>query len=94
MLASREILREYTDSADLEISDALDRVREAGKVYIYPNELGWELSGHYRRPGERMWHDYLMALDGDLSLLRLSVKDDDPALNDLAAVDTKFSTSQ
>ena len=51
---ARLVLERYvgTESA-LEISDPLNRVREAGKVYIYPAPYGWEVSGQYRRDGKR-----------------------------------------
>ena len=75
VLASRDILRAYVTDEDLEISDALDRHREAGKVYIFPTSDGWELSGHYRRSGDNRWHDFLMLLDGNVMLVSLSVKD-------------------
>ncbi len=89
---SRLILEDYVDGrSDLEISDALNRVREAGKVYIYPADGGWELSGQYRRIGEKRWHPYLMSLDGASSLVSLSVEDEDPALAARAVGDPKFS---
>ena len=90
--ASRSILLSYIDSDDLAVSDALDRVREAGKVYVFPTEQGWELSGHYQRVGERIWHDFLMHLDKDLRLERLVVNDDDTRLQALAESDPLFST--
>jgi hypothetical protein len=94
VLAGRDILKEYVTDENLEISDALDRVRTAGKVYIFPTSDGWELSGHYRRRGEKLWHDYLMSLDADVLLVSLSVNDSDPELQTLAAADPKFSTSR
>lgn len=91
VLASREILHAYVaDGSQLEISDALDRVREAGKVYIFPTETGWELSGQYRRDGERGWHAYLMLLDDDATLLKLSVRDNAPAVVERAADDPRL----
>jgi len=90
--ASRAILLSYIDSEDLAVSDALDRVRAAGKVYVFPTERGWELSGHYQRAGEKIWHDFLMQLDKDLRLERLSVNDDDARLRALAKSDPLFST--
>jgi len=92
VVASRDILRAYIGE-DIETSDALERVRAAGKVYLFPTETGWELSGHYRRDGEQEWHAYLMALDGNVRLVRLSVQDGDPELAELAVTDPKLSTS-
>jgi len=94
VLAARAILKQYITDENLEVSDALDRVRSAGKVYIFPTGDGWELSGHYRRPGERTWHDYLMSLDGDAKLVSLSVNDSDPGLLELAQSDPRFTRSQ
>ena len=46
VLESRQILRSYfPDTPVLHISDPLDRVRDAGKVYIFPTANGWEVSG-------------------------------------------------
>lgn len=92
VLESRRILTAYIDSGDdLEISDPLSRVREAGKVYIYPVAGGWEISGQYRRTGESGWHEYLMSLDQNAGLLSLMVDDADPGLKERAASDPKLS---
>jgi hypothetical protein len=89
---SRLILESYVGrSGPIEISDPLNRVREAGKVYIYPAGDGWELSGQYRRVGERRWHAFLMSLDGEARLESLSVDDPDPELAAIAADDSRFS---
>lgn len=94
VLESRRILQSYLGHAgNIEISDPLNRVREAGKVYIYPVEAGWELSGQYRRTGEARWHAYLMSLDTSAALLSLSVEDPDPDLAERAAADPKFAVS-
>jgi hypothetical protein len=91
VLESREILRAYVaGGGQIEISDALDRVREAGKVYIFPRESGWELSGQYRRNGERGWHAYLMLLDENMMLENLAVRDDAPELLERAAEDPRL----
>ena len=103
VLAARVILREFVAvQAEIEIIDPLAQSRVIGKVYIYPAESGWELSGFYRRFGSRSgarvgaergdrWHPYLMSLDADLALLSLSVKDTDSQLNVAAASDPRFS---
>ena len=89
---SRIILDEWVaDGTVIEISDPLNRVREAGKVYIYPTAEGWEISGQYRRTGERRWHAYLMTLDGDARLVSLAVEDNRPALLERAASDARFT---
>lgn len=94
VFASRDILRSYVTDEGLQISDAVDRVREAGKVYLYPTENGWELSGHYRRQDEKSWHAYLMSLDDKVSLTSLSVQDTDAELTNRADSDPKFTTSE
>ncbi|MGI9205144.1 MAG: hypothetical protein ACR2Q3_14100 [Woeseiaceae bacterium] len=93
VLEAREILRGYIGATDLALSDPLKRVRAAGKVYIYPTDGGWELSGHYRRADEKAWHDFLMMLDANAGLLSLRVNDDDPRLVRLATSDPRFSIS-
>jgi len=94
VFASRDILRTYVSAESLEISDALDRDTDAGKVYLYPTDDGWELSGHYRRRGEKNWHAYLMSLDANASLVSLSVQDTDQRMIELANSDAKFDASE
>lgn len=94
VLESRAILRSYVSPGKpIQISDPLDRVREAGKVYIYPTQAGWELSGQYQRDGEQGWHPYLMQLDSESRLVSLSVRDDDPATAERAGADTRFTVT-
>ncbi len=93
VLASREILLSYIRGTDVEVSDALQRNKDAGKVYIYPTSDGWELSGHYRRSSEKAWHDFLISLQVDSTLKQLSVNDDDAGLVALAETDPRFSAS-
>ena len=94
VLESREVLRAYVSSGEaIHISDPLNRVREAGKVYIYPTPAGWELSGQYRRDGERRWHPYLMNLDAESRLVSLAVSDNDPATLARAGDDSRFTVT-
>ena len=91
---SRVILEAWVaEGRTIEISDPLNRVREAGKVYLFPTDDGWELSGQYRPAGDRIWHPYLMRLDADARLVSLSVEDDNPKLAEKAAADARFSIS-
>ena len=91
---SRLVLLSYVaDNEAVEISDALERVRAAGKVYMYPVDDGWELSGQYKRHNDTGWHAFLMRLDKDSRLNSLSVEDNDPDLASKAAMDPKFSVS-
>ncbi|MDG2375756.1 MAG: hypothetical protein P8M18_05335 [Woeseiaceae bacterium] len=92
---SRLILESVvSNGASLELSDPLNRVREAGKVYIYPLDDGWEVSGHYRRTGEKRWRPYLMVLNGESSLVSMSVQDDDPAVALKAMNDAKLTITE
>ena len=93
--AGRAILDDYVSKGtDLELSDPLNRVREAGKVYIYPLADGWEISGQYRRPGDTRWRPFLMHLDTDAQLVTLAVDDPDPDLAARAAADERFTTTR
>lgn len=81
VLLARAAVREtIAANVDLEIVDPLATNRVAGKVYIYPAAGGWDVSGHYRRTGEEIWHPWLMRLDEDGVMQRLSVRDSDPEL--------------
>jgi hypothetical protein len=89
---SRRILETWVAEGNtIEISDPLNRVRSAGKVYIYPVADGWELSGQYRLSGENRWHPYLMTLDADARLVSLSVEDSRPSLREKAGNDPRFT---
>jgi len=96
VLASRDILRSFVAVAEeIEIVDALAPSRVIGKVYIYPADGGWQLSGYYHRKNARRsadrWHPYLMSLNEKLELLTLSVKDSDAQLKSAALTDPRFS---
>jgi hypothetical protein len=94
VLEARQHLLGYVgDGKEVEISDALARVRAAGKVYVYPVADGWELSGHYKRADDRLWHAFLMRLDSGSRLVALAVDDDDRDLAKRASGDAKFSVS-
>jgi hypothetical protein len=95
VLAGREILQSFVAvGAEIEIVDPLAPSRVIGKVYIYPAQGGWQLSGYYRRKGRNSgdkWHPYLMSLDEGLALLQLSVKDKDEQLKASATSDPRFT---
>jgi hypothetical protein len=92
VLAAREILQSYVAPAEeLQLVDPLQRNRKVGKVYVYPAETGWEVSGHYRRDVSDAWHPYLMSLDETVGLTSLAVKDGNERLLGLSAQDPKFS---
>lgn len=90
--AARSILRTYVQNGEeLQIVDPLAPDRKVGKVYVYPAEAGWEVSGHYRRHDADQWHPYLMKLDPMTSLIELSVKDDDERVQQKALNDPKLT---
>ena len=92
VFSAREILQSYVAPGEhLEIVDPLSPDRKVGKVYIYPIDGGWELSGHYRRGEDDRWHPYLMSLDGGAGLESLAVRDADDRLIGMSSQDPKFS---
>jgi hypothetical protein len=95
VLGARQILQHYVaPRGPLEIVDPLARNREAGKVYVYPDDGGWEVSGHYRRSARDPWHAFLMSLDQNIKLRSLSVNDANRGLAELASGDNRFSAVQ
>ena len=79
-MSAREILRSNIPSeTEIEIADPLAPNRIAGKVYIYPSDIGWDVSGHYRRTASDRWHPFLMSLNEQVELISLSVRDGDEA---------------
>jgi len=95
VISAREILKFYVAAdREIEIVDPLARNRVAGKVYIYPTENGWEVSGYYRHNDSDRWHPFLMSLSDSVELVSLSVRDADEKLGTAADDDPKFSVSQ
>lgn len=92
VMTSREILTSYVlPGGELQLVDPLAPDRKVGKVYIWPNERGWEVSGHYRRNDSDRWHPYLMQLSEQSELVSLAVKDDNERLLGLSAQDERLS---
>ena len=92
VVESRQLLASYVSpGSELQLVDPLSPDRKVGKVYIWPNDKGWEVSGHYRRNDRDPWHPYLMQLDRSSSLLSLAVKDGNDRLIGMSATDEKFS---
>ena len=92
VMSARELLRSYVAPGGyLEIVDAVSPNRKVGKVYVYPDEGGWEVSGHYRRAEDDPWHPYLMSLSGEAGLESLAVRDANDRLLGLSGQDSKFS---
>ena len=92
VMVARDILQSYVSPGNaIEIVDALSPASKVGKVYIYPTDDGWELSGHYRRDENDRWHPYLMALNADAGLKSLAVQDGNDRLIGMSAQDPKFS---
>ena len=80
VMRSRGILEDTVESSQLEIVDPLSPDRKVGKVYVYPANTGWEVSGYYRRSDTDLWHPYLLSLDENLVLLHLKLSDQDQGL--------------
>jgi len=91
---SRGILHDRLGIHDLQIVDALAPQRKVGRVYVYPRENGWDISGYYRRNDDDRWHPFLMALNAELSLSSLKVRDSDNNLAQRAATDPLFEVQQ
>lgn len=64
VLAARTAVRQRLGGDDLEIVDPLNPNRVAGKVFIYPADDGWEISGYYRRGDAGPWSPWLVVVDG------------------------------
>ncbi len=95
VISAREILKSYVPAdGEIEIVDPLAPNRVAGKVYIYPTDDGWEVSGYYRRNESDRWHPFLMSLNANIDLVSLSVRDADENLGATADDDPKFSVSR
>ncbi len=91
---SRELLREKLEIDGLEIVDPLAPQRRVGKVYVYPIDGGWEVSGFYRRDEDDRWHAYLMSMDLEDRLLHVKVQDRTGDLITRAANDPEFEVSR
>lgn len=94
VLAARTILLSYIEpTSELRIVDPVSPDRKIGKSYVYPTDSGWEISGHYRRNDNDRWHPFLMALNPDRTLDKLSVKDDSNAFTSTALQDHRFTAN-
>jgi len=90
--AARNILVARLALDEPELVDPLEPQRKVGKVYIYPVEDGWEVSGFYRRNEDDRWHAWLMLLDPALGLQLLKVQD--PAVAGRAEMDALVEISR
>jgi len=73
--ASRIWLESTLAIGQLVIVDPLTPDRKVGKVYVYPRDGGWEVSGFYRRDASDLWHPYLISMDGELALTHIKISD-------------------
>jgi len=94
VIISRDHLRLVVGSKSLEIVDALLPNRKVGKVYVYPEDGGWAVSGYYRRDEEDRWHPYLMSLNSELAMTYLKMQDRNPQLTERAAADPLLEISR
>ncbi len=94
VVQARDILNDIVaPNSALQFVDPLQPDRKIGKVYIYPTDDGWEVSGHYRRGEQDPWHPWLMSMDTSMQLQKLSVRDKDSQLVALAAENPRFSAT-
>jgi hypothetical protein len=92
VLEARLLLLSYVlPGGELQLVDPLAPDRKVGKVYIWPDDNGWEVSGYYRRDEQDPWHPFLMILDASSELTSLAVKDRNERLIGMSARDPKFS---
>lgn len=80
VMTARRYLENKLQVSDIEIVDPLSPNRKVGKVYVYPRDPDWEVSGYYRREPDDRWHAYLMTLNADFTLMNLKVQDSDKVL--------------
>lgn len=73
---ARSFVMANVGEASLEIVDPLSPDRKVGKVYVYPEEPGWAVSGYYRRGEGDRWHPYLVQLTAELELHTFKAEDD------------------
>ena len=92
VLEARLLLLSYVlPGGELQLVDPLAPDRKVGKVYIWPDDNGWEVSGYYRRDEQDPWHPFLMNLDALSELTSLAVKDRNERLIGMSSQDPKFS---
>ena len=90
VLTSRSIIESFVAAGPLDIVDPIAPQRRVGKVYIYPVEAGWEVSGYYRRDERDLWHPYLVVLDPELKLVSLKLSEQDPDIVERAQEDDRI----
>ena len=73
--ASRVWLESTLAIGQLVIVDPLAQDRKVGKVYVYPRDDDWEVSGFYRRDANDLWHPYLISMNGELALTHIKISD-------------------
>ncbi len=92
---ARDILKNtIAPDSELQIVDPLQPDRKIGKVYVYPTDEGWDVSGHYRRNEQDPWHPWLMSVDDSMQLQKLLVRDSNPALAVQAAKDPRIEIAR
>jgi hypothetical protein len=87
VMQARETLRARLQLGESNVIDPLQPDRKIGKVYVYPVEGGWEVSGYYRRANGSPWYPWLMRLDNDEQLVTLKLDGNDRAIQAIAESD-------
>lgn len=94
VLAARsQLLAALGAGQSTQVVDPVNTDRKVGKVYIYPGDDGWQVSGYYQWPGETAWYPWLMTLDGELELLSLKVPGADARAARAAATDPRINAT-
>lgn len=88
--AARQHLAITIGDEDLQIVDPVSPNRKVGKVYVYPEDDAWAVSGYYRREDTERWHPFLMSLDAELHFKALKAQDRDPGLLERARMDPRL----
>ena len=91
--ASRAHLTTVVGGDTLEIVDPVSPNRKVGKVYVYPDNNGWSVSGYNRRDEGDRWHPYLMALTMEMDMQSLKIQDADSGLLERAKSDATLEIS-
>ena len=90
VLLARNHVESLIAAESIEVVDPLKPNRRVGKVYVYPLQEGWEVSGYYRRSPRDLWHPYLVHLDTQYKLVMLKVSEQHADVLERASEDERI----